>query len=184
MSAEVTAGEPGWFADPAGRFDSRYWDGARWTEAVMRAGSVDTDPVPVDRSDGEPAQAAPAEPEARRERVPPPRPTDRTTTYSPQEAQASVAQMLAFTEIAVRNSVPGRLDCELELKSKPNWLLVLLLGCLWIIPAVIYWRVKSRPVTHRITLVFVPVAAGTRIAVQAPEPAIAYLNPVLTSLPW
>ena len=36
---------PGWFPDPAGRFDHRWWDGARWTETVSRNGSTTTDPL-------------------------------------------------------------------------------------------------------------------------------------------
>jgi len=36
---------PGWFPDPAGRFDHRYWDGARWTEMVSRNGSTTSDPL-------------------------------------------------------------------------------------------------------------------------------------------
>ena len=35
----------GWFPDPAGRFDHRWWDGARWTETVSRGGSTMTDPL-------------------------------------------------------------------------------------------------------------------------------------------
>ncbi len=30
-------------ADPAGRFDLRYWDGGAWTEHVSRAGQQYTD---------------------------------------------------------------------------------------------------------------------------------------------
>ncbi len=33
-----------WYADPAGRFDLRYWDGSTWTEHVSRAGQRFTDP--------------------------------------------------------------------------------------------------------------------------------------------
>ena len=33
----------GWYADPAGRFDLRYWDGSTWTEHVSRAGQQFTD---------------------------------------------------------------------------------------------------------------------------------------------
>ena len=40
------AGPPaGWFPDPAGRFDHRWWDGARWTEMVSRDGVQLTDPL-------------------------------------------------------------------------------------------------------------------------------------------
>ncbi|MGZ4700711.1 MAG: DUF2510 domain-containing protein [Ilumatobacteraceae bacterium] len=34
----------GWYADPAGRFELRYWDGGTWTEHVSRAGQQFTDP--------------------------------------------------------------------------------------------------------------------------------------------
>jgi hypothetical protein len=34
----------GWYADPAGRFELRYWDGSTWTEHVSRAGQQFTDP--------------------------------------------------------------------------------------------------------------------------------------------
>jgi Protein of unknown function (DUF2510) len=33
----------GWYADPAGRFELRYWDGSTWTEHVSRAGQQYTD---------------------------------------------------------------------------------------------------------------------------------------------
>lgn len=34
----------GWYADPSGRFELRYWDGTAWTEHVSRAGQQYTDP--------------------------------------------------------------------------------------------------------------------------------------------
>ncbi|MDL5485943.1 DUF4041 domain-containing protein [Microbacterium wangruii] len=37
---------PGWFPDPTGRHERRYWDGAAWTEHVFSAGSQSTDPMP------------------------------------------------------------------------------------------------------------------------------------------
>jgi Protein of unknown function (DUF2510) len=44
----AVAAEPavpaGWYADPSGRFELRYWDGAAWTEHVSRAGQQFTDP--------------------------------------------------------------------------------------------------------------------------------------------
>ena len=33
----------GWYADPAGRYELRYWDGTTWTEHVSRAGQQYTD---------------------------------------------------------------------------------------------------------------------------------------------
>lgn len=35
---------PGWYADPSGRYELRYWDGAAWTEHVARQGQQYTDP--------------------------------------------------------------------------------------------------------------------------------------------
>ena len=34
----------GWYADPSGRYELRYWDGTEWTEHVSRAGQQYTDP--------------------------------------------------------------------------------------------------------------------------------------------
>jgi hypothetical protein len=51
-SQQVAATQPaanpqvpaGWYADPAGRYELRYWDGGAWTEHVSRAGQQFTDP--------------------------------------------------------------------------------------------------------------------------------------------
>jgi Protein of unknown function (DUF2510) len=34
----------GWYADPSGRYELRYWDGNAWTEHVARGGQQYTDP--------------------------------------------------------------------------------------------------------------------------------------------
>src|SRR6185295_19761643 len=35
----------GWFADPSGRHEHRYWDGATWTDHVADRGVAAVDPV-------------------------------------------------------------------------------------------------------------------------------------------
>lgn len=42
--AAAPAVPAGWYADPAGRFELRYWDGSTWTEHVSRSGQQFTDP--------------------------------------------------------------------------------------------------------------------------------------------
>ena len=43
--ARSSTGVPaGWYQDPAGRFELRYWDGNTWTEHVARSGSQYKDP--------------------------------------------------------------------------------------------------------------------------------------------
>jgi hypothetical protein len=44
-AATADSGVPaGWYADPSGRYELRYWDGSAWTEHVSRAGQQFTDP--------------------------------------------------------------------------------------------------------------------------------------------
>jgi hypothetical protein len=40
----ASAAPAGWYADPSGRYELRYWDGNQWTEHVSRAGQQYTDP--------------------------------------------------------------------------------------------------------------------------------------------
>jgi hypothetical protein len=37
----------GWYSDPSGRYELRYWDGTAWTEHVSRSGQQYTDPPVV-----------------------------------------------------------------------------------------------------------------------------------------
>ncbi len=43
-AAAAPAVPAGWYADPSGRFELRYWDGTQWTEHVARGGQQFTDP--------------------------------------------------------------------------------------------------------------------------------------------
>ena len=43
-SAAESSVPAGWYADPSGRYELRYWDGGAWTEHVSRAGQQFTDP--------------------------------------------------------------------------------------------------------------------------------------------
>jgi len=39
--------QPGWYADPAGTSELRWWDGGRWTDAVVRSGLQASSPLPA-----------------------------------------------------------------------------------------------------------------------------------------
>jgi hypothetical protein len=52
----LTAG-PGWFDDPTGRFELRYWDGEAWTDHVSSGGALSRASIDADReSYGAPAR--------------------------------------------------------------------------------------------------------------------------------
>jgi hypothetical protein len=46
-SAPPPVAGAGWFADPAARFEYRYWDGHAWTDQVSRQGQATRDPSPL-----------------------------------------------------------------------------------------------------------------------------------------
>ena len=43
----MTTPQAGWQPDPTGTFEQRWWDGQRWTEAVIDAGQQTTSPLPA-----------------------------------------------------------------------------------------------------------------------------------------
>src|SRR5436309_557421 len=45
FTAPTTVDGPGWYADPSGHYDHRYWDGSGWTEHVSRGGVAETAPI-------------------------------------------------------------------------------------------------------------------------------------------
>jgi hypothetical protein len=187
LNAQPSSGQPGWLTDPWGRFESRYWDGARWTDAVMRGGQVESDPAgePPEPSTG--ATILPDPPTPGQTVMPhaaPPALTDRFTSLPAADAQSRLSQMLPMSGVTVTQVAPGRIDGTLTVKDEPNIALLVILLLLWIVPGLIYWYVKSRPVTDRFSLVFVRVATGTRISVQAGPKAMEQLVPVMGQLPW
>ncbi|MGB8652786.1 MAG: phospholipid scramblase-related protein [Mycobacteriales bacterium] len=42
----MTTPQAGWYADPTGSFEHRWWDGARWTEQVAHGGQQTVSPLP------------------------------------------------------------------------------------------------------------------------------------------
>jgi hypothetical protein len=44
MAPTTPAVPAGWYTDPSGRYELRYWDGTAWTEHVSRSGQQYTDP--------------------------------------------------------------------------------------------------------------------------------------------
>lgn len=57
-----SAWPPGWFPDPTGRHDHRWWDGAAWTAHVADAGIASTDPLPEPGPGPAPGRPAPPRP--------------------------------------------------------------------------------------------------------------------------
>ena len=45
LSREVAPPPPGWYTDPLGRHEVRYWDGAAWTANAARGGVAVHDPI-------------------------------------------------------------------------------------------------------------------------------------------
>ncbi len=37
--------DEGWYADPTGRYEARFWDGQRWTRHISHYGASGTDPI-------------------------------------------------------------------------------------------------------------------------------------------
>ena len=46
-STVSNAPQPGWYPDPTGHGDRRWWDGARWTESVIDAMNQPLPPNPI-----------------------------------------------------------------------------------------------------------------------------------------
>jgi hypothetical protein len=177
-------GQTGWFPDPTGRFETRYWDGTSWTKAVMRGGTVDTDP----EFKVEPAKVVVPSltptPSPRQAPSLPPGTADRLTPLPIGEAQSRVANMLAMLGATVTYAAPGRIDATVTSKGQPNVLVTILLVFLWVIPAIVYWVVKSKPVARQVCVTFLAVETGTRIGIQADSEAMAQLAPAFAQLPW
>jgi len=110
----------GWFPDPSGRFEARFWDGGQWTGAVMTHGEVKSD------SDTDPAASPPLSVNAATGggggAVVPPSPTpgrnERTTTLPPAEAQVRLVQALSMHGARIEMSGQGQIRATVDIKGK------------------------------------------------------------------
>jgi hypothetical protein len=109
---------------------------------------------------------------------------DRFTSLTPEEAQSRIVQMLAIGGITLVQNSPGRIAATVTVAGEPNWIVVVVLCFLWLVPGVIYWYVKSRPVAHPLAVQLLPAELGTRVALQGNPIALERIAPVLAQLPW
>jgi hypothetical protein len=183
MSSQVPQAPAGWFPDPLGRFESRYWDGRAWTSAVQRDGKVDSDPeaIPPDAagSDHSKVEIPPGEAAA-----PPSSASDRETSLSPEDAQGRLAQMMAMSGITIRSSAPGRIDGYLAVKGQPNVVVAIILLFVCLIPGILYLVFASRMVSHPVSVILVASGHGTRIAARGSAQVLQVISPLLGQLPW
>jgi hypothetical protein len=183
-------GGPGWYPDPAGRFDDRYWDGTDWTSAVKRGEHVESDPEPVileaaSRAD----QYSPTAPPPRSGGGPQTRPTvaprdGRWTSLPPTEAQSEVVRVLSAAGIPIQGQEPGLVHAVVRLRGKPNVMRAILLDALCIIPGIIYLIRASRTRMLPADVYLVPSSPGTTsITIRAAPEARRALLSVLAALP-
>ena len=71
----------GWYQDPTGQGDSRYWNGVAWTESVNRGGAVVNVAIDPSQAQTPPAPGTQVAPPAQ-QYVPPPPPPAQTVNVS------------------------------------------------------------------------------------------------------
>jgi hypothetical protein len=92
--------------------------------------------------------------------------------------------MLAMSGIPSTETAPGRLDVTIAIAGEPNWVVVVALCFVWLVPGIVYWYMKSRPVSYPLSLQFVAAELGTQIEIRGDPRAVERLAPVLAQLPW
>jgi hypothetical protein len=166
----------------------------------MRAGQVDTDPRELNSTmdgigpasttkigaSGSATGAAPVAPMGPQPAVLAAEWTaaDRFTSLAPAEAHARIVQLLPIGGITLTDNSPARLSAQVSAAGEPNWIVVVVLCFFWLLPGIVYWYVKSRPVTHPLVVQLLPAELGTRIALQGDAVAVERIAPVLAQLPW
>jgi hypothetical protein len=163
----------------------------------MRDGQVDTDPHELDSATEGVVPAATTGIGERLGRATPvasvPQPAilaagwtaaDRFTSLAPAEAHARIVQLLPIGGITLTDNSPGRVSAQVIAAGEPNWIVVVALCFLWLVPGIVYWYVKSRPVAHPLAMQLLPAELGTQITVQGDAVALGQIAPVLAQLPW
>lgn len=96
MMADPQSWPPGWFPDPTGRHDHRWWDGAAWTAHVADSGVAAVDPL-LDASSAAPRPASPPAPRGAPVRLPDRRGADPVAFVA--LVAASVGLLLMFVPV-------------------------------------------------------------------------------------
>jgi hypothetical protein len=183
-------GGAGWYPDPTGRFDDRYWDGNNWTSAVKHGEQVESDPGAAPGRFGAGDEASPtippppsaSEPRTGQRVAPPEWPMgaagDRRTSLPLAEAQREVVRVFALTGIVVTNQQPGLVQATVPLKGETNVALAVILCLACIIPGIIYLIVSSRTRMLPAAIALAASSPGTTvITIQAaPAPRQAVLS--------
>ena len=115
MEGSVAAG---WYPDPTGRHERRYWDGATWTDHVVNGGTQSLDPVEARAT----AQAAAARPVEAAQRGPAARNQPRDLM------QQALVQNLEPDEKLLWSSVVKQLRGPAVLRFLLSWSIVLPIG--------------------------------------------------------
>lgn len=193
-----TPGRAGWFSDPAGRFDNRYWDGGQWTSAVKRGEQVESDPdslpaslLTEDASSAVPGATLPPPPGASpTPKVAPPafphvKSGDRLTSLPVTEAQREVVRVLPLAGISVKAEQPGQVHAAVPFKGQANIAIIIILCFICIIPGVLYAMTASRVKMQPAVINLAPSSAeSTVITIQAPPQARQSILTALGTLPW
>ncbi|WP_020691794.1 DUF4041 domain-containing protein [Aeromicrobium massiliense] len=103
-----------WYRDPTGRYEFRYWDGARWTEHVATNGQRHQDALPPQPAVGETDKAQPTHetPVAEAPAIDEPDPMPSAATREPEKVTAFNAKKIA-TKLQSENARLTRLLAEL-----------------------------------------------------------------------
>jgi Protein of unknown function (DUF2510) len=194
-------GNAGWYPDPAGRFDDRYWDGNQWTAAVKRGEQVESDPDSVlaefptstAATSAAPTTSQPPPgggPPSGQMVTPPPWPRgpggagDRQTSLPLAQAQREIVRILPLAGILVKGEQPGQVQAAVPVKGEPNVATVVILCLLCLIPGLIYWAVSSRVRMEPVVVYLAPSHGTTTVTVQAALGARQAVLNALGALPW
>ncbi len=182
----VAPGAAGWYPDPAGRFDDRYWDGHDWTSAVKRGEHAESDPEAVPPSPCVPP--LPGSEQTGQQRTlphfPPSAAGDRWTSLPVAQAQSEVVRVLSVAGILIKGEQPGLVHAAIPLRGEPNVVRAIILWALCVIPGIIYLINASRTRILPADVQLVPSSPGTTsITIRAAPEARQVVLSVLVALP-
>ncbi|WP_127479281.1 DUF4041 domain-containing protein [Nocardioides pantholopis] len=109
----MTTTAPGWYADPTGRYEHRYWDGQRWTDSVGANGQQHVDPMTREPDRVTPVVDVPDVPESPRATPSASAPPVSTPHRAPEKITAFNAKGIA-TRLQVENTALASENARLQ----------------------------------------------------------------------